>query len=261
MAFKPTDFFIGLAEFISILLPGALLAGVLLMVDNSMSANTAHMPFYRYLLQDQTNTIAWVALLFASFGFGYFLSSLASGLDTTYDGIRKQFAPYEEDIEKAFKKLKSKHPEADYTAFKTQYLNNRRHQLFALIFKLNPEVKVDLCFEEAKILNLAQGLPVHRSCNVRKWAATVLEASYPSISNEITKTMAASKFFRSMVIVCLTILVLQLFQVLPSQYWLANFLLLLLSFREYIIQRQKAVQNTYQSIVTLSYFQTKQNRP
>lgn len=261
MAFKPTDFFIGLAEFISILLPGALLAGVVLMVDATMSANTAHTPFYQYLLQDQTNTIAWVALLFASYGFGYFLSSLASGLDTTYDSIRKQFAPYEEDIEKAFKKLKNKRPDADYSEFKTQYLNNNRHRIFALLFKLNPEVKVDLCFEEAKKLNLAQGTPVSKSCNVRKWAATVLEAAYPAISNEITKTMAASKFFRSMVIVCLIILALQLFQVLPFQYWLANFLLLILSFREYIIQRQKAVQNTYQSIVTLSYFQKKQNRP
>ncbi|MBL0136049.1 MAG: hypothetical protein IPP79_19745 [Chitinophagaceae bacterium] len=55
-----------------------------------------------FAFSEDTTIIFWVLIVFSSFGLGYFLSSIASGLDPLYDWIRKQFSPYNEDLEKGF---------------------------------------------------------------------------------------------------------------------------------------------------------------
>ncbi len=101
MSFKPNEFFIGLVEFITILLPGAVLAFIVLLVEANHPVQTGH-ALYQYAFNDDKKIIFWVVVIFSSFGLGYFLSSIASGLDPLYDAIRKQFYPYDEDLRERF---------------------------------------------------------------------------------------------------------------------------------------------------------------
>lgn len=289
MSFKPNEFFIGLVEFITILLPGAVLALIVLLVEKNHPVQDNH-PFYQYAFSDNTNMIFWMVIIFSSFGLGYFLSSIASGLDPLYDGIRKQYCPYDEDLSKNFKynsmsseqkgeylriynesliEIKKKEcaeedifselteKEKVFEGYKIKFTNNYLRKLLALIFKLDYEVKIDSSNEEVRKIMKTQPEAVRNATNAYKWAGTILEAHYPAISEQATRIMSASKFFRSMVLVSLLFLLLQIFSQISCSFWQINLFILVLSFREYIIQRQKSVQKTYQSIVTLTYF----NRP
>jgi hypothetical protein len=286
MDFKPNEFFIGLVEFITILLPGAVLALIILLVEANHPMKISH-PLYQYVLCDKTEVIFWVAFVFSSFGLGYFLSSTASGLDYFYDRIRKQYYPHIEDLSEGFKynclsnKKKKEYLEMykknlvarknkDFLAevtFSTltekekifegyiiKYSNNYLRIFLSIIFNLDYKIKIDRSYEEVrKILN-TQPESVRNATNAYKWAGTVLETNYPAISEQTTRIMSASKFFRSIVLVSLLFLALQVFRQIPSSFWAINLLILALSFREYIVQRHKSVQKTYQSIVTLTNF-------
>lgn len=286
MDFKPNEFFIGLVEFITILLPGAVLALIVLLVEANHPVQVNH-PLYQYVFSDDTKIIFWVAIIFSSFGLGYFLSSIASGLDPLYDAIRKQFYPNDEDLNRRFnynclpEKKKKEYleiyeqslidrkkkeclkedittklteKEKLFEGYKIKFTKNYFRKLLALIFKLDYKITIDRSYEEArKILN-TQPEAVRNATNTYKWAGTVLEAHYPAIGEQATRMMSASKFFRSLVVVSFIFLALQLFGQISFSFWQINLLILVLSFREYIVLRQKSVQKTYQSIVALTYF-------
>jgi len=286
MDFKPNEFFIGLVEFITILLPGAVLVLIVLLVEANHPVQANH-ALYQYAFSDDTKIIFWVAIIFSSFGLGYFLSSIASGLDPLYDTIRKLFYPYDEDLSQRFnynclpEKNKKEYlriydrsliekkekqcekeeivselteKEKSFEGYKIKFTSNYFRKLLALIFKLDFKIKVDKSYEEARRILNTQPETVRNATNTYKWAGTVLEAHYPAISEQATPIMSASKFFRSMVVVSLIYSALQLFHQISFSFWQINLLILVLSFREYIVQRQKSVQKTYQSIVTLTYF-------
>lgn len=278
MNFKPKEFFIGLVEFITILLPGIVLALIILLVESKHPVQLDRF-LYQYVFSEDTKAISWVAIIFSSFGLGYFLSSFASGLDPLYDKIRKQIYPYEEDLRARFARLdqdaknlyrqfyeehvkaanvqekgKATEDEKSFEGFRIKYRNNVFRKALHFIFELELTIKIDSSFGEALKILLSQPEGVNRALNVYKWAGTILEAQYPNISEQATRVMSASKFFRSMVVVSLIFLALQIFRQLPFDLWEINLLILLLSFREYIVQRQKSVQKTYQSIVALAHF-------
>lgn len=81
MNLEPQKFFIGLMDFFSILLPGALLT-YLLMGETSP-----------VVLGDRYSTLAgaqaWAAFLFASYLFGHLVFLLGSWLDEFYDWARR----------------------------------------------------------------------------------------------------------------------------------------------------------------------------
>jgi len=289
MDLKPNDFFIGLVEFITIMLPGAALAMIILLVEYGHPIKQVH-PLYLYAFESSTSILFWFAFVLTSFGLGYFLSSIASGLDPRYDAIRAHIYPHDLDLEKRFKLncrtaeersrylkayeqslfddkeencLKeipvSKLSEVDklFEGYKILYLKNIFRRIALFFFELEYTVKIERSHLEArKILN-RQPEAVRNATHAYKWAGIILEAYYPAISDQATRTMAASKFFRSIVIVSLIFLVLQIFRQIPRDYWLMNAIILLLSFREYIVQRHKSVQKTYQSIVSLSHYKKK----
>jgi len=287
MNFKPNEFFIGLVEFITILLPGAVLALIVLMVEANHPMEDNHV-LYQYAFTESTSILFWVAIIFSSFGLGYFLSSIAAGLDPLYDAIRKQFYPHDEDLRHRFKyNCLSEKQEKEYLSiyerslilqkkkecekediisklteeeeklfeeFKIKFTKNIFRIFLSIIFKLEYKVKIDKSYEEArKILN-TQPEAVRNATNAYKWANTVLEAHFPVINEQATRIMSASKFFRSMVLVSFIYLVLQLSHQIAYSFWQINLIILLLSFREYIVQRQKSVQKTYQSIIVLTYY-------
>jgi len=286
MDFKPNEFFISLVEFITILLLGAVLALIVLMVEANHPMEDNHL-LYQYAFTESTSILFWVAIIFSSFGLGYFLSSIASGLDPLYDAIRKQFYPHDEDLRQRFKyscllakqkkdylriyerslilQKKKECPKEEkvselteekklFEGFKIKFLKNIFRILLSIIIKLDHKIKIDKSYEEArKILN-TQPEAVRNATNTYNWANTVLEAHFPAISEQATRIMSAFKFFRSMVVVSFIYLVLQLSHQIAYSFWQINLLILLLSFREFIVQRQKSVQKTYQSIVVLTYY-------
>jgi hypothetical protein len=90
MNYKSNEFFIDL-EFITILLSGTVLVFINLLAESNHPVQTGH-AIYQYAFNDDTKIVFWVVVIF-SFGLGFFLSSIASGLDPLYDRIRKQFYP------------------------------------------------------------------------------------------------------------------------------------------------------------------------
>ena len=288
MNFKPNEFFIGLVEFITIMLPGAVLAFIILLVEANHPIQPGH-AVYQYVFANDTKIIFSIAFIFSSFGLGYFLSSVASGLDPLYDAIRKQIYPYEENLNEWFKKTNpSEKHQKDYLKIYEQYLTEKRkkeyttedivagltekekslegfkikfqnnffRKILGLFFELEYKIKIDKGYEEARKILDTQPEAVRNATNAYKWASTVLEANYPRISEQATRIMAASKFFRSIVVVTFIFLLLQLLGNVSCFFWQINLIILVLSFREYIVQRQKSVQKTYQSIVILTYFKT-----
>lgn len=281
MNFKPNEFFIGLVEFITILLPGAVLMLIVLYAEKGHPSQENHF-LYQYALSEETSTIFWVFFTFSSFGLGYFLSSVASGLDHLYDMIRKQIYPYEENLRHSFKSLSGNQKikyveiyenklkreskkeeiikelpekEKSFEGFKIQYTGNFFRRLLFFFFELEFTLKMDESFEQAKRILEQQPPAVRKASNVFKWASTILEAQYPAINDQATRIMAASKFFRSMVVVSFVFFLLQILNQSPFSFWVINCIILVFSFREYIVQRQKCLQKTYQSIVSLSCYE------
>ncbi len=80
MSFNPQNFFIGLMDFFSILLPGALLTWLLM--DEVGPAVLGD----RYAKLEGTQ--AWAAFLFASYLLGHLVFLLGSWLDGIYDWLR-----------------------------------------------------------------------------------------------------------------------------------------------------------------------------
>ena len=236
MNFKPSEFFIGLVEFITILLPGALFAALLLLVEAKHPFSGAE-PLYSFALNKDFSTVFYVAYIVAAFGLGYFLNSFASGLDLPFNSVRKRIKPYSSEITN-----KKESEEA--------YCNRPLSIFLQLFFELEYKVTVSTAFDETEKLRDAQHESVKRSSNVYKWATLMLETKFPAIAVEINKTMAASKFFRSLVIVFLTALVLRLFGYINFPIWLI-IVLIVLSFREYVVQRMKCIEKTYLSVVVL----------
>jgi hypothetical protein len=90
MNFKPSDFFIGLVDFFSILLPGAILTYLQLDFLNMLLNG---------VFNNEESTKFTFAFLISSFVIGHFVYALGSLLDIYfYDGVRKLFYPTKLDM-------------------------------------------------------------------------------------------------------------------------------------------------------------------
>lgn len=257
MDFKPQSFFIGLSEFIIVLLPGAALTAILLALEHKHPLFPG-CALWMHASFKETATLFWIAFAFSSFGLGYFVSSIAAGLDPLYDQVRKQIYPYQSGLEESKYWKRSTTADADlqniqsFEQYKERYLNNPFRKLLLFFFEFEWQLKVERSYDETNKLCKLQNQSVANASNPYRWACTVLEASYPEVYEQATRIMAASKFFRSLVIVSLIYAILQtIFHIGPS-VWI-SLIFLLLSFREYIVQRQKSTQLTYRNLVTLYY--------
>lgn len=289
MEFKPNEFFLGLVDFIAILLPGALLTGILLAVDNFHRVwySSESAPLFQLAQDDKTVAIFWVSFIFTSFGLGYFLSSIASGLDVLADKIRNELFPYKRLLFKQFieqkknKKIGANYDEpipganaygneflvvntdtgitevdkSEFDKFCEDFLTNWFRQLIHFLFALNFKVLIDKNLGEVLSLKNDVLKKTESDINAYKWSLVLLEAHYPVAAEHVNRTMAASKFFRSLVVVFILLLLFLYFGVLPkfhsSLFITAS--LLVLSFREYIVQRQKSIETAYKGLLTL-YF-------
>lgn len=90
MGSKPSDFLIGIAEFIGVLLPGAVLAWMVSPALASLAARNA--------LPIPSGSGGWVALAILAYLGGHLVFLVGSYLDTPYDLVRRQLRPREGDV-------------------------------------------------------------------------------------------------------------------------------------------------------------------
>lgn len=264
MNFKPNEFFLGLVEFIVILLPGAALTVII-----CESTGQILSPLNR-----ADGTVAWVTFVFVSFGLGYFLNSIASGLDVIYDEIRKAIYPYEESIKLRLRKeaynqiiygnytlaeqkalltalAEKKYSEAEVNEKWKNIKDDTWRKALLFFFELESNLKLDRTFTKAKELFQKEAPDIQDASNTYQWSMTILNTWYPGTAEQINRTMAASKFFRSLVIVSALLIVLQWKGHISEWPVWASYLLLVFSFREYIVQRNKSTSLAYRSILIL----------
>ena len=226
MNFEPQKFFIGLVDFFSILLPGALVT--YLFKDDAG----------RRIFGDQYQKIAgtegWLVFLFSSYLVGHFIFLLGSWLldDHVYDRMRT--ATYVEQIKRLAKGEKLSPRWARWLA--------RR------FFKSD----MDKTLRQAVTIkeHYLDSLKASSSINAFQWCKARLTFDHPEAIATVKRFEADSKFFRSLVVVLCVLIFWELVMKRP-QIALSVVMLLLLAFWRYVDQRVKSTIQAYWYIITL----------
>ena len=227
MNFEPQKFFIGLMDFFSILLPGALLT---------------------YLLMDEVGPLvlgdrycnlagaqAWAAFLFASYLFGHLVFLLGSWLDEFYDWARR----YTLNVQ------------ITRLARRGHLLPWLARALIWLVFKGERNLAVD---RATRIKQQALGaLQAKDAINTFQWSKAWLNAESPASLAVVQRFEADSKFFRCFTVVLLLVLIAWPWQ----HHWPPAgipvvLVLLLLALWRYMEQRFKATNQAYWFVITLT---------
>jgi 8-oxo-dGTP pyrophosphatase MutT (NUDIX family) len=220
MGFEPQKFFIGLVDFFSILLPGALLTYSL---RDKLRAWTPAEP-----------TARWVAFLFAAYLIGHFVFLLGSVLldDYVYDPIRDATRGAQIRRLAAGKR--------------------RRSALLRGLARLFFKQGVDAPLQQAvriKEHHLAS-LGAGGSINAFQWCKARLMLKHPPAIAEVERLEADSKFFRSLLIVLLILVPLSSSQH-QREIAIAAAALLPFAFWRFCERRAKAVNQAYWYAITL----------
>jgi hypothetical protein len=144
-------------------------------------------------------------------------------------------------------------PDADLGEAGRRYGRRTVPRLLHFFFELNAQVRVDSSQSSAECLLRTHAAEAVPASNSFKWSMTLLEVYFPGTALNANRMLATSKFFRSIMLVSAIVFGLQMTGILPGTHSLMpiNALVLILSFREYVVQRHKSTQLAYRSIVTL----------
>lgn len=229
MNFKPSDIFIGVIEFFSVMLPGALLTYFLsgLFWDDVFGSGK--------IFPEPTNEAAkWIVFLLITYILGNIIYMLASFLDATYDNFaRKWLFQSKYDLSyKTAQVIQSKHIDTD----------NYLKELLAQNKITNARYK--------EILDN----PRHEIFNVYKWSQHFLLFKNPDALADVKRTEADSKFFRSLVITFLIIAFL-LFAYMKIVEGFIFIALSALCYYRYGDLRRKATEKAYKMIITCYHLQ------
>ena len=227
MNFEPQKFFIGLIDFFSILMPGALLA---YFTKDDVQA---------WLGSNQVHAIDSVegatVFLFASYLLGHFLHSISAVLDEWIDDPLRKLT-----------ELGQARRLADGKARASGHL--RKLAQSDLLFGPNADAAVQ------HVLRLKAGqfeaLSANSAINAFQWSKAFLSKEHPEGLLEVHRFEANSKFFRSFVVVLTILTVFYLFQ----HHGIAALLCLgatAPALWRYIDQRFKATQQAYWFLLTL----------
>jgi ADP-ribose pyrophosphatase YjhB (NUDIX family) len=227
MSFDPQKYFIGLMDFFSILLPGALLTYLLMDALGPV------------VLGDQYAALSgsrgWAAFLFASYLLGHLVFLLGSWLDEFYDWARGF------TLNAQIKRLARRGRPLPWPA----------RVAIWLVFKGERNVAVE---RAGKVKQQALGaLAAQDAINTFQWCKAWLNVKSPASMAVVQRFEADSKFFR-----CLTVVLLVLIAAWPLQdRWPPVGVavaagLLVLSLWRYMEQRHKATNQAYWSVLTLT---------
>jgi len=230
MDFEPQKFFIGLMDFFSILLPGALLT-FFLRLEAKHWEGTVILP----MKPDLSGAKGWVAFAVSSYLLGHFTFLLGSWLDRGYDWLRKRTLNNQV----------------------TQVLRRRRPLFWWLRFLvwLVFRNENDLAVAHAGKLKrhyLASQQANNDTINNFQWAKALLASKEPNSLATVQRFEADSKFFRCFVIVLPVLLGLSFHWRSP---WLIKggiVLLIPLALWRYMEQRYKSTNQAYWFVMTLA---------
>jgi 8-oxo-dGTP pyrophosphatase MutT (NUDIX family) len=227
MNFEPQKFFIGLMDFFSILLPGALLS---------------------YLLMDEIGPVvlgdryaklagaeAWAVFLFASYLSGHLIFLLGSWLDELYDWLRTRTLNWQ----------------IEHVARGGRMLSWPIRVCVSLVFKRERNLAVNRAGEIKK--HALASLQAKDAINTFQWCKALLNAESPESLVVVQRFEADSKFFRSFTVVLLFLLVAWPWQNNWPRVGFPIVLgLLLLALWRFMEQRHKSTNQAYWSVITLT---------
>jgi 8-oxo-dGTP pyrophosphatase MutT (NUDIX family) len=225
MGFEPQKFFIGVLDFFSILLPGALLTFVLRIQIEGLS-------WAGPIIQKLEGAKGWVAFLVASYLLGHLAFLLGSWLDEPYDWLRSRTQDHQiRRLARANKTFRWWVRFVVWLVFKRE-----RGQAVELVKKI-----------KEKCLAKVHG---KKSINNFQWSKALLTLESPDSLAVVHRLEADSKFFR-----CFVIVVLVAIPFLRKQGPLtvvSAALLILAALWRYMEQRYKATNQAYWSVITLA---------
>ncbi|MBU3699022.1 MAG: NUDIX domain-containing protein [Candidatus Kapabacteria bacterium] len=226
MNFEPQKFFIGLMDFFSILLPGAILSFILM---DDVGPILLGQRYARL-----TGSEAWTVFLFASYLLGHITFLLGSWLDLIYDWLR----------------TRTLNRQIEQVARNGRLLFWPLRVCIAIIFKRERDKAVDAA-NMLKKRSLGD-LKTEDAVNAFQWSKAYLNLNSPQSMTIVQRFEADSKFFRCFTIVLLILIV--------SWPWHSNWstegvifavLLLPLAVWRYMEQRHKSTNQAYWSVMTL----------
>ena len=233
MDFNPEKLFVGLMDFFSILLPGALLTFLLMIVVGSGVLG--------YQCFDLAGAQGWAAFLFASYLLGHLVFLIGSlFLDWFYDWARHYTLNWQ--IKEVVRR--------------GTLLRRFARALIWLAFKDERNLAVE---RAGKIKEQAlSGLRAKEAINTFQWSKAFLNAESPASLAVVQRFEADSKFFRSFVVVLASVflgLLCTLFWSLSA--WLlvgvlAVPILFILGLWRFFDQRLKSTNQAYWSVITLT---------
>ncbi|MEP6762868.1 MAG: NUDIX domain-containing protein [Gemmatimonadaceae bacterium] len=225
MNFEPQKFFVGVIDFFSILLPGALLAYV--------GRDAAAFAVADHGAAPLNGTESWMIFWFVSYLLGH-LAFLFGALldDLVYDPIRSCTSRGQI---RRLAQGKSKSP-------------SRNRWLARKMFRNSP----DFAVTEVEKFKVRALLPIgaEKAINAFQWSKARLSIEHPAGLAAVQRFEADSKFFRSFCIVLPLVAGILAFQ--HHNPWLLAWALLVVpALWRYVDQRFKATQQAYWFIVTL----------
>jgi 8-oxo-dGTP pyrophosphatase MutT (NUDIX family) len=235
MSFEPEKFFVGVIDFFSILMPGALV--VYLYRQQIASAVLKESGFQFQKTED------WMVFLFLSYLLGHLVFLLGSWLDELYDWLRKGTPA----------------GQSERLAEGKKFSHRRRRNLAGFLFRRNPDKAVTQAIRiESRALSV---LSAQDSVNAYQWCKARLSKEHPPGLVAVQRFEADSKFFRSFAVVLLGFTLVQLLLASISLYRdrsspklllaAAGLGLLILALWRYIDQRFKATQQAYWFVIAL----------
>jgi 8-oxo-dGTP pyrophosphatase MutT (NUDIX family) len=225
MSFEPEKFFVGVIDFFSILLPGAVLTYLLKDAAGPRILDGG----YSHL----QGTEGWAVFLFSSYLLGHFLFFIGSWLDDfAYDPLRKMT-----DKEQITRLLAGR-----------ELSPKALRWLAWLCFKEDADAAVDRVIPIKR--NYLNRIESPRAVNAFQWCKARLTTEHRDALATVNRFEADSKFFRSFVPVLLVVLGTALHH---RQWWLAigSMVAMGLAFVRYMEQRFKSTQQAYWHILTL----------
>lgn len=233
---KPADFYVGVVDIFSILLPGAVVSWTawLWLGDPKLLSN----------LRLEGGIAPWVAFVLASYAAGHLVFMLASLVDLSFDKFRDRVL------------VNTLHPDRQ-----AQERNARDAATALRGVSLGISPKISKTPEQLEIwaryiLKMEGKVPdTPVPINTYQWSRAVLRLLAPSALAEVTRIEADSKFFRSLFVVFALLAICSVAH-LPGYDRLpisvpAMLLLAALSYWRYAEQRHKGTVEAYRSVVVL----------
>jgi ADP-ribose pyrophosphatase YjhB (NUDIX family) len=225
MNFAPEKFFIGLMDFFTILLPGAMLT--YFVHDRLGSALLGDDRYDRI-----AGTEASILLLFSSYLLGHFIFLLGARLDDMlFKPLRR--GTYASQVEKL----------ADGKKLSPRWVRAVAPRLFK---------KSDAPLRKATELKKQYLGPIRASSaiNTYQWSKAMLTLEDPAAMTVVQRFEASSKFFRSLVVVLTILIVMAAYQRRSSVVILGT-VGILLALSSYIDLRMKSINHAFWYVITI----------